>query len=50
MFGGFAPPQFSKEELEQHEAVANSTVRQFLTAAVVLYFSPFAVDAVSSFF
>ncbi|KAI2637814.1 mitochondrial outer membrane translocase complex, subunit Tom5 [Hypomontagnella submonticulosa] len=50
MFGGFAPPQFSKEELEQHEAEATSTVQRFLTTAVVLYFAPFAIDAVSSFF
>ncbi|KAI8966470.1 mitochondrial outer membrane translocase complex, subunit Tom5 [Daldinia sp. FL1419] len=50
MFGGFAPPQFSKEELEHHEAEATSTVKLFFSAAVVLYFSPFAVDLVSSVF
>ncbi|KAI1104522.1 mitochondrial outer membrane translocase complex, subunit Tom5 [Jackrogersella minutella] len=50
MFGGFAPPQFTKEELEQHEAEATFTVQSFLAAAVMLYFAPFAVDAVSSVF
>ncbi|KAI1400691.1 mitochondrial outer membrane translocase complex, subunit Tom5 [Hypoxylon fuscum] len=50
MFGGFAPPTYTKEELEQHEAEATSTVRNFLTTAVVLYFAPFAVDALSSVF
>ncbi|KAI1379051.1 mitochondrial outer membrane translocase complex, subunit Tom5 [Hypoxylon crocopeplum] len=48
MFGGFAPPQYSKEEIEQHEAIATSTVQGFFAATVVLYFSPFAVDAMSS--
>ncbi|KAI2781258.1 hypothetical protein F4815DRAFT_466912 [Daldinia loculata] len=38
MFGGFAPPQFSKEELEQHETEATSTVQLFFGAAVLLYF------------
>ncbi|KAI1806861.1 hypothetical protein F4811DRAFT_508375 [Daldinia bambusicola] len=37
MFGGFAPPQFSKEELEHHEAEAASTVQFFFGAAVLLY-------------
>ncbi|OTA62691.1 hypothetical protein K449DRAFT_433598 [Hypoxylon sp. EC38] len=50
MFGGFAPPQYSKEELEHHEAEATITVQRFLTTAVVLYFAPFAVDAFSSVF
>ncbi|KAI1778859.1 mitochondrial outer membrane translocase complex, subunit Tom5 [Hypoxylon cercidicola] len=48
MFGGFAPPTFSKEEIEHHEAEAMFSVRSFLATAVALYFVPFAVDAVSS--
>ncbi|KAI0897288.1 mitochondrial outer membrane translocase complex, subunit Tom5 [Annulohypoxylon nitens] len=50
MFGGFAPPQFTQEEIEAREAEATGTVQSFLAAAVVLYFAPFAVDAVSSIF
>ncbi|KAI1472428.1 mitochondrial outer membrane translocase complex, subunit Tom5 [Daldinia caldariorum] len=50
MFGGFAPPQFSKEELEHHEAEAASTVQFFFGTAILLYLSPFAVDIVSSVF
>ncbi|KAI1635958.1 hypothetical protein F4809DRAFT_611343 [Biscogniauxia mediterranea] len=34
---GFAPPQLSKEEMEQLEAEASSTVQRFLTTAVILY-------------
>ncbi|KAI5922250.1 mitochondrial outer membrane translocase complex, subunit Tom5 [Camillea tinctor] len=45
---GFAPPQLSKEEMEQLEAEAGSTVQRFITTAVILYISPFLVDAVSS--
>ncbi|KAI6089168.1 hypothetical protein F4821DRAFT_257319 [Hypoxylon rubiginosum] len=37
MFGGFAPPTFTKEEIEQHEAEAMFTVRSFLATAVALY-------------
>ncbi|KAI0968901.1 hypothetical protein F4678DRAFT_441853 [Xylaria arbuscula] len=37
MFGGFAPPQLSAEELRQLEGEANWTVKQFLATAVVLY-------------
>ncbi|KAI0600670.1 mitochondrial outer membrane translocase complex, subunit Tom5 [Biscogniauxia sp. FL1348] len=44
---GFAPPQLSKEEMEQLEAEASSTVQRFLTTAVILYISPFLVDAFS---
>ncbi|KAI2464089.1 mitochondrial outer membrane translocase complex, subunit Tom5 [Annulohypoxylon bovei var. microspora] len=50
MFGGFAPPQFTQEEIEQQEAEATGTVQNFLAAVVILYFVPFAVDAVSSVF
>ncbi|KAI1457306.1 mitochondrial outer membrane translocase complex, subunit Tom5 [Annulohypoxylon moriforme] len=50
MFGGFAPPQYTQEEIEQQEAEATGTVQSFLAAAVVLYFAPFAIDAVSSVF
>ncbi|KAI0118275.1 mitochondrial outer membrane translocase complex, subunit Tom5 [Nemania sp. FL0031] len=50
MFGGFAPPQLTAEEIKQFEDEANWTVKQFLTTAVVLYFSPFVVEVVSGFF
>ncbi|KAI0195702.1 mitochondrial outer membrane translocase complex, subunit Tom5 [Xylaria flabelliformis] len=50
MFGGFAPPQLSAEEIRQLEGEANFTVKQFLATAAVLYISPFVVNAVSSFF
>ncbi|KAL2106548.1 hypothetical protein VUR80DRAFT_6570 [Thermomyces stellatus] len=50
MFGGFAPPQISEEEMKQHEAEAGFTIQRSLAAAVILYFSPFAIDAVSSMF
>jgi hypothetical protein len=50
MFGGFAPPQLSDEELRMLEDEANWTVKQFLTTAIVLYFSPFVVEAVSGVF
>ncbi|KAL7621537.1 hypothetical protein AAE478_008862 [Parahypoxylon ruwenzoriense] len=50
MFGGFAPPQFSQEEIEAHEAEATFMVQSFFATAVALYFAPFAIDAVSGFF
>ncbi|KAI1273736.1 mitochondrial outer membrane translocase complex, subunit Tom5 [Xylaria sp. FL0933] len=50
MFGGFAPPQLSEEEIRQLEAEANWTVKSFITTAVVLYLSPFVVEAVSGVF
>ncbi|KXJ93841.1 mitochondrial outer membrane translocase complex, subunit Tom5 [Microdochium bolleyi] len=50
MFGGFAPPQFSKEEIKQLELEANSTVHRFIATAVVLYISPFVIEAVSAAF
>ncbi|KAI1421764.1 mitochondrial outer membrane translocase complex, subunit Tom5 [Xylaria sp. FL1777] len=50
MFGGFAPPQLSEEEVRQLEGEANWTIKQFLTTAVVLYLSPFVIDAVSGVF
>ncbi|KAI3326873.1 hypothetical protein HD806DRAFT_531469 [Xylariaceae sp. AK1471] len=37
MFGGFAPPQLSAEEIRELEGEANWTVKQFLATAVVLY-------------
>ncbi|KAL0937247.1 uncharacterized protein CTRU02_206978 [Colletotrichum truncatum] len=49
MFGGFAPPQLSEEEIKQMESEASFSVQQVLVSAVLLYFSPFAVDAVSNF-
>ncbi|KAI0172813.1 mitochondrial outer membrane translocase complex, subunit Tom5 [Hypoxylon sp. FL1284] len=48
MFGGFAPPSYTKEEIEAQEIEAMSTVRYFLATAATLYFAPFAIDAVSS--
>ncbi|ROT41015.1 hypothetical protein SODALDRAFT_376743 [Sodiomyces alkalinus F11] len=50
MFGGFAPPQLSPEEIKQMEAEANFTIQQVLVSTVMLYLSPFAVNAVSSMF
>ncbi|CAI0655353.1 unnamed protein product [Colletotrichum noveboracense] len=47
MFGGFAPPQLSEEEIKQMEAEASFTVQQVLVSAVLLYLSPFAVDLAS---
>ncbi|KAI1199167.1 mitochondrial outer membrane translocase complex, subunit Tom5 [Nemania serpens] len=50
MFGGFAPPQLSEEETRQLEDEANWTVKQFIATAVVLYISPFVIEAVSGAF
>jgi len=50
MFGGFAPPQASPEEIRLAEAEASSTVQQVLVSAVVLYFSPFVVNAAFNIF
>lgn len=50
MFGGFAPPQLSDEEIRAAEAEATFTVQRALAAAVALYLSPFAVDAVWKIF
>ncbi|KAI0440147.1 mitochondrial outer membrane translocase complex, subunit Tom5 [Xylaria telfairii] len=50
MFGGFAPPQLSEEEIKQLEGEANWTIKQFIATAVVLYISPFVVEAVSGIF
>ncbi|KAI0138350.1 mitochondrial outer membrane translocase complex, subunit Tom5 [Pestalotiopsis sp. NC0098] len=47
---GFAPPQLSAEEIRELESQANFTVKSFAATAVALYFSPFVIDAVSSFF
>ncbi|KAI5861102.1 hypothetical protein GGS23DRAFT_578773 [Durotheca rogersii] len=41
MFGGFAAPQFSEEEIEAYEAVASFTIQSFLAAAVTLYLCMF---------
>ncbi|WYZ39538.1 hypothetical protein EsH8_III_001452 [Colletotrichum jinshuiense] len=48
MFGGFAPPQLSDEEIKQMETEASFTLQQVLVSAVLLYLSPFAIDAVSN--
>ncbi|EJT71000.1 hypothetical protein GGTG_12021 [Gaeumannomyces tritici R3-111a-1] len=52
MFGGpgFAPPQFSEEEMRQLEDEATFTVQRFIATSVFLYFSPFAIDAISRIF
>ncbi|KAI1184505.1 mitochondrial outer membrane translocase complex, subunit Tom5 [Nemania serpens] len=50
MFGGFAPPQLSAAEIKQLEDEASWTLKQFLATAVVLYISPFVVEAVSGAF
>ncbi|OIW31317.1 hypothetical protein CONLIGDRAFT_680028 [Coniochaeta ligniaria NRRL 30616] len=50
MFGGFAPPQLSEEEIRQAEAEANFTIQQAVATAVALYLSPFVIDAVSKMF
>ncbi|KAL2828412.1 mitochondrial outer membrane translocase complex, subunit Tom5 [Aspergillus cavernicola] len=47
----FAPgqEQISKEEIQAGEAQANQTVRMAVTAGVLLYLSPFAIDLVTKF-
>ncbi|KAI0877997.1 mitochondrial outer membrane translocase complex, subunit Tom5 [Hypoxylon argillaceum] len=47
MFGGFAPPQLTADEIKQFEDEANWNIKQFLATAVVLYISPFVIGAVS---
>ncbi|KAJ3938666.1 uncharacterized protein N0V96_011396 [Colletotrichum fioriniae] len=37
MFGGFAPPQLSEEEIKQMEAEANFSIQQVVVSAVLLY-------------
>ncbi|KAL2269301.1 hypothetical protein VTJ83DRAFT_1485 [Remersonia thermophila] len=50
MFGGFAPPQISQEELRAAEAEASFTIQRALATAAVLYLSPFVIDAVYKMF
>lgn len=50
MFGGFAPPQQSKEEIRALEADAHFTIQQALTTIVVLYLSPFVIDLTAKIF
>ncbi|PKS09594.1 hypothetical protein jhhlp_004212 [Lomentospora prolificans] len=50
MFGGFAPPQISEEEMKQLEAEAAFTVQRSIAAAVLLYLSPHVIDAVKMMF
>jgi len=50
MFGGFAPPQATEEEIRQGEAEALFNVQRFLAASAMLYLSPFAVDAIWKIF
>ncbi|KAK4082544.1 hypothetical protein Purlil1_11202 [Purpureocillium lilacinum] len=47
MFGGFAPPQQSPEEIRAMEAEATFTVQQVVATAFMLYLSPFAIDMAS---
>lgn len=46
MFGG-PPPALSAAELKKAEAEATLTVQQIIVGAVLLYLSPFAIDAVT---
>ncbi|KAI1263521.1 mitochondrial outer membrane translocase complex, subunit Tom5 [Xylariaceae sp. FL1019] len=48
--GGFAPPQLSKEEMSMLETEANVNVKAWAATAIVLYISPFLVDAVTGLF
>ncbi|KLP02731.1 uncharacterized protein FFB20_03305 [Fusarium fujikuroi] len=50
MFGGFAPPQQSQEEIRALEADAAFTVQGAITTAVLLYLSPFAINLVGKIF
>ncbi|KAH7261331.1 mitochondrial outer membrane translocase complex, subunit Tom5 [Fusarium redolens] len=50
MFGGFAPPQQSREEIRALEADAAFTVQGAITTVVLLYLSPFAIDLVGKIF
>jgi len=50
MFGGFAPPQQSEEEIRALEAEAAFTVQQVAATAVFLYLSPFAIDMIGKIF
>ncbi|TPX11078.1 uncharacterized protein E0L32_007939 [Thyridium curvatum] len=50
MFGGFAPPQASEEEIRQQEQEATFTIQRFLATSVLLYLSPFVIDAASKVF
>ncbi|KAF8848842.1 hypothetical protein BDZ45DRAFT_810444 [Acephala macrosclerotiorum] len=45
MFGG-PPPQLSAAELKAAESEAALTVQKVIVGAVLLYLSPFAIDAV----
>ncbi|KAF9875105.1 hypothetical protein CkaCkLH20_07371 [Colletotrichum karsti] len=42
-----APPQLSEEEIKQMEAEASFTIQQVAVSAVLLYLSPFVIDAAS---
>ncbi|KAK4461236.1 mitochondrial outer membrane translocase complex, subunit Tom5 [Cladorrhinum samala] len=50
MFGGFAPPQASPEELRAAEVEANGNIKLAVATAAFLYISPFIVDAVWKIF
>jgi len=45
MFGG-PPPQASPAEIKAQEDEAAGTVQSVIVGAVLLYLSPFAVDAI----
>ncbi|KAH6683695.1 mitochondrial outer membrane translocase complex, subunit Tom5 [Plectosphaerella plurivora] len=46
MFGGFAPPQLTEAEIKEMEYAANFTIQSSIATAVLLYLSPFAIDAI----
>ncbi|KAI1432020.1 mitochondrial outer membrane translocase complex, subunit Tom5 [Xylaria sp. CBS 124048] len=50
MFGGFAPPPISEEDIRLLEDEASFTVKSFFATAAILYISPFIVEAVSNVF
>ncbi|KAI1004553.1 hypothetical protein K3495_g3664 [Podosphaera aphanis] len=46
MFGG-APGALSAAQLKEQEKEANMTIQRVLIGSILLYLSPFAVDAIS---
>ncbi|PHH52077.1 hypothetical protein CFIMG_004291RA [Ceratocystis fimbriata CBS 114723] len=46
----FQPPPPSEEEIRQQEADASFAIQRSVVAAVLLYLSPFAIDAVKMIF
>lgn len=50
MFGGYEPPQLSEEQILMAEEEATFAIKSFLATGVILYLSPFAIDAISRLF